>query len=165
MRFAACAATSHEIAATLGGDDIVVRARGDLIDASRPLADVAVVRSGFEAFAKGDVAGFAQMFHADATWQHRNDDRPGGVHRGTDGIMSFLAESGQLTGGTLRAVPQAFMADGAGRVAVLVQVSGRRPDGRSFDVPQVLLFSVGGDRVRTVDQYVGDPAAVAAFWA
>jgi hypothetical protein len=113
MRFAACAATSHEIAATLGGDDIVVRARGDLIDASRPLADVAVVRSGFEAFAKGDVAGFAQMFHADATWQHRNDDRPGGVHRGTDGIMSFLAESGQLTGGTLRAVPQAFMADGA----------------------------------------------------
>jgi hypothetical protein len=48
---------------------------------------------------------------------------------------------------------------------VLVQVSGRRPDGRSFDVPQVLLFSVGGDRVRTVDQYVGDPAAVAAFWA
>ena len=37
MRFAGCAATSHELAATLGGDDIVVRARGDLIDPSRPL--------------------------------------------------------------------------------------------------------------------------------
>jgi HD-GYP domain-containing protein (c-di-GMP phosphodiesterase class II)/DNA-binding CsgD family transcriptional regulator len=36
MRFAGCAATSHEIAGRLGGDDIVVRARGDLIDASRP---------------------------------------------------------------------------------------------------------------------------------
>ena len=36
MRFAGCAATSHEIAAALGGDDIVVRARGDLIDPSRP---------------------------------------------------------------------------------------------------------------------------------
>jgi HD-GYP domain-containing protein (c-di-GMP phosphodiesterase class II) len=36
LRFAGCAATSHEIAATLGGDDIVVRARGDLIDSSRP---------------------------------------------------------------------------------------------------------------------------------
>ncbi len=32
MRFAGCAATSHEIAAAFGGDDIVVRARGDLID-------------------------------------------------------------------------------------------------------------------------------------
>jgi HD-GYP domain-containing protein (c-di-GMP phosphodiesterase class II) len=36
MRFAGCAATSHEIAAAFGGDDIVVRARGDLIDAAEP---------------------------------------------------------------------------------------------------------------------------------
>jgi HD-GYP domain-containing protein (c-di-GMP phosphodiesterase class II)/DNA-binding CsgD family transcriptional regulator len=36
LRFAGCAATSHEIAAALGGDDIVVRARGDLTDATRP---------------------------------------------------------------------------------------------------------------------------------
>ena len=126
-------------------------------------ADVAVVRSGFEAFAKGDVATFAQMFHTDATWHHRNDDRLGGVHRGTDGITSFLAESGQLTG---NAACRAAGLHG-GRVGTrrrAVQVSGLRPDGRSFDVPQILLFSVDGDRVRTVDQFVGDPAAVAAFW-
>ncbi|MFI5099973.1 MAG: HD domain-containing phosphohydrolase [Actinomycetes bacterium] len=36
LRFAGCAATSHEMAAALGGDDIVVRARGDLTDAARP---------------------------------------------------------------------------------------------------------------------------------
>ncbi len=36
MRFAGCAATSHESAAAFGGDDIAVRARGDLIDATRP---------------------------------------------------------------------------------------------------------------------------------
>ena len=35
MRFAGCAATSHEIAAVFG-DDIVVRARGDLIDPTVP---------------------------------------------------------------------------------------------------------------------------------
>src|SRR5215469_13913795 len=34
MRFAFCAATSHEIAAVFGGDDIVVR--GDLIDPAEP---------------------------------------------------------------------------------------------------------------------------------
>jgi HD-GYP domain-containing protein (c-di-GMP phosphodiesterase class II)/DNA-binding CsgD family transcriptional regulator len=37
MRFAGCAATSHEAAAAFGGDDIAVRSRGDLIDATRPL--------------------------------------------------------------------------------------------------------------------------------
>src|SRR6202035_2412079 len=36
MRFAGCAATSHDIAAVFGGDDIVVRARGDLIDPAEP---------------------------------------------------------------------------------------------------------------------------------
>ncbi len=36
LRFAGCVATSHEIAAAFGGDDIVVRARGDLIDPAVP---------------------------------------------------------------------------------------------------------------------------------
>src|SRR5919197_875852 len=36
MRFAGCAATSHEAAAAFDGDDVTVRARGDLIDPTRP---------------------------------------------------------------------------------------------------------------------------------
>ena len=79
--------------------------------------------------------------------------------------MAFLAESGQLTAGTLRAVPRLFMSDGDGHVSVIVRVSGTRPDGRSFDDTQILLFQLDGERVRSVDQYVGEPAAVTAFWA
>jgi len=127
--------------------------------------DVAVVRSVFEAFATRDLAAISDLFHNDATWNHRNDDRLGGLHYGSDGIVAFLAESAQLTGGTLRPVPQSFMADGEGRVSVLARVSGTRPDGRSFDNPQIVLFTLDGRRVRTVDQFVGDPAAVTAFWA
>jgi ketosteroid isomerase-like protein len=128
-------------------------------------SDAAVVRAGFEAFAAGDVAAFADMFAPDAIWNHRNDDRLGGIHQGVDGIMAFIGESAQLTAGTLRAEPQAIMADGRGKVAVLVRVSATRPDGRSFSNPQILLFGVEGDRVRSVDQFVGDPSAVKAFWA
>jgi HD-GYP domain-containing protein (c-di-GMP phosphodiesterase class II) len=36
LRYAGCAATSHEMAAALGGDDVTVRSRGDLIDGARP---------------------------------------------------------------------------------------------------------------------------------
>jgi len=126
--------------------------------------DEAVVRAGFDAFARGDGAAFAAMFYADATWNHRNDDRLGGVHDGRDRIMAFLAESAQLTAGTLRAVPERLMADGDGSVAVVTRVSGGRPDGRRFDDRQILLFKVEEEHVRTVDQYVGDPTAVTAFW-
>jgi hypothetical protein len=80
-------------------------------------------------------------------------------------INAYLGESAELTGGTLRAVPQSLMADGAGRVSVLTRVSATRPDGRSFDDPQVVLFTLDGDRVRSVDQFLGDPRAVAAFLA
>jgi ketosteroid isomerase-like protein len=128
-------------------------------------ADVAVVRSVFGAFADRDLAATGDLFHDDATWNHRNEDRLGGLHHGSDGIVAFMAESAQLTGGTLRPVPQSCMADGEGRVCVLVHISGTRPDGRSFDDQQIVLFTLDGGRVRAVDQFVGDPRAVTEFWA
>src|SRR3954463_13962703 len=127
--------------------------------------DAAFVRGGFEPFARGDMAAFAAMFAPEATWNHRNPDRLGGIHQGREGIVAFIVESGRLTEGTLRAVPEGILADGEGRVAVLTRVSGTRPDGRTFDDPQILLFAVDGDIVRSVDQYIGDPPGVTEFWA
>ena len=133
--------------------------------ATTPDADVAVVRSGFEAFAKGDIATFTQMFHAGATWNHRNDDRLGGIKNGVAAIVEFLGESMALTGGTLRPVPEIFMGDGHGHVAVVTRISGTRPDGREFDDTQILYFTLEDGRARTVDQFIGWPPAVTAFWA
>src|SRR4029453_3933604 len=95
--------------------------------------DIAVVAAGFAAVARGDLAAFSDMFHPDATWNHRNPDRLGGVHKGSDGIVAFLAESMHLTAGTLRPVPLTFMADGEGRVVALMHLSASRPDGRTFE--------------------------------
>lgn len=133
--------------------------------ASTAATDVGAVRAGFQAVAAGDMAGFAAMFHSDATWNHRNDDRLGGVKSGVEEIVGFLGESIQLTAGTLRPVPEIFMPDGAGHVAVLTRISATRPDDRAFEDTQILLFLVEDGRVRSVDQFVGDPSAVTAFWA
>jgi len=127
--------------------------------------DTDIVRAVFQAFADADPAALDGLLHADATWHHRNDDRLGGVHHGIGAILAYLGESAQLTAGTLGAVPQSYMADGEGRVCVLVRLSATRPDGRSMDGPQIVLFTLDGGRVRSIDQFVGDPAAVAAFWA
>jgi ketosteroid isomerase-like protein len=133
--------------------------------ATATLTDTDIVRAVFQAFADADAAALGDLLDADATWNHRHNDRLGGVHCGTSAIMAYLAESAQLTGGTLRAVPQSYMADGQGRVGVLVRLSATRPDGRSMDGPQIVLFTLGGGRVRSTGQFVGDPAAVATFWA
>ena len=132
---------------------------------STTITNVDAVRGGFEAFGRGDLDGFIAMFQPDATWNHRNDDRLGGVHQGRAGILSFIEESGRLTAGTLRAAPEGILAGADGRVAVVTRITGTRPDGRSFDDQQILLFEVADGLVRRVDQYIGDPTAVTAFWA
>jgi len=135
------------------------------IPAAASTADVDVVRDVFGAFASGDLAALADLLRPDATWHHHNDDRLGGIHRGSDAIIAYLTESALLTAGTLQAAPESVMADGEGHVAVQVRLTASRPDGRSMDCPQVLLATIEGSRVRAIEQFVGDPAAVAAFWA
>jgi len=127
--------------------------------------DVDVVRALFGAFATGDLAVLSDLLHADATWHHHNDDRHGGIHRGAEAVVAYLTESALVTAGTLRAEPQSVLADGQGHVAVPLRFSASRPDGRTLDVPQVVLVAVDGGRIRAIEQFVGDPAAVAAFWA
>jgi uncharacterized protein len=129
------------------------------------LTDVDVVRALFGAFASGDLAALSDLLHAEATWHHHNNDRLGGIHCGAEAVVTYLTESALLTAGTLRAEPQSVMADGQGHVAVLVRLSASRPDGRTMDGPQVVLVTVDDGRVHAIDQFVGDPAAVAAFWA
>lgn len=127
--------------------------------------DVDIVRAVFGTFAHGDLAALSDLLHADATWNHHNDDRHGGIHRGAEAVIAYLTESALLTAGTLQAEPRSVMADGQGHVAVLIRFSATRPDGRRIDGPQVVLVTVDGGRVRAIEQFVGDPAAVAAFWA
>ena len=128
-------------------------------------ADVDVVRAGFEAVAAGDIMAFAAGFHADATWNHRNPDSLGGIKHGIDQILGFLAASMEMTAGTLRPVPQLYLPNGAGHVAVLTRISGERPDGRTFDDTQILYFQLEDGKIRSVDQFIGDPPAVTEFWA
>lgn len=125
--------------------------------------NAALVRSGYAAFASGDMALLGELF-ADTSWNHRNADRFGGVKRGFDEIGAFFGESAQLTQGTLKVDPRSVLADGD-TVAVIAHMSGTRPDGRRLDDMQVHVFTIADGRVVTVDQYVGDPEAVAEFWA
>jgi ketosteroid isomerase-like protein len=125
--------------------------------------NAALVKAGYGAFASGDMQLLSEVF-ADAAWNHRNPDRFGGIKRGFDEIGAFFGESAQLTEGTLKVEPKAVLADGD-TVAVIARMSGTRPDGRQLDDMQVHVFTIRDGRAATVDQYVGDPEAVAAFWA
>jgi ketosteroid isomerase-like protein len=136
-----------------------------MTDTLTPTTDAQAVIAGFEALGRGDMETFAAGFHQDATWNHRNDDRLGGIHAGRAALMEFISESGRLTEGTLAPVPTAVMDNWNGLVAVVVHITASRPDGRAWDDQQILLFTVEDGLVRSVDQFLGDPAGATAFWA
>ena len=127
-------------------------------------SNVQTVRAGYEAFGRGDMGALSDLFAPDATWTHRNGGRFSGAEARVDAITAFFGESVQLSACTLRVEPTDFLGEGD-KVAVLVHMSGTRPDGRVLDDRQVHLFHLRDGRTAAVDQYVGDPAAVEAFWA
>lgn len=132
---------------------------------STATSDVELVQRGFAAVAAGDLAGFAAVYHPDATWNHRNPDRLGGVKHGVGEIVDFFAQSMADTAGTLKPMPELIMSDDGGHVAVLTRITGERPDGRAFDDLGILYLVIENGLVRSVDQFVGDPPSVTSFWA
>jgi ketosteroid isomerase-like protein len=124
----------------------------------------ATVLRGFAAFATQDMDTLGVVFHPGVVWIHHNDDRFQGAKTGWPAVAAFFGESGELTQGTLRVEPHTTMAAGD-LVTVLARVTATRPDGRRLDDEQVLLFRLEDGRAVQVDQYIGEPAAVEAFWA
>ena len=139
LRFAGCAATSHEIAAAFGGDDIIVRARGDLIDPTVPaeamqfLAGLGVDAEGLRIL--GGVEGVATLKAEGA----RADCEVGAV----------LAERLRLPEAVGRAVLDAFERfDGCG-------VPGRAGD----EVAEAARFAAVGYAAVMFDAVAGGVAA------
>jgi len=129
-----------------------------------PTGNDAIVLAGYEAFARGDMPALSRLFTPDAVWTHRNGGRLGGPKRGFDAIAAFFGESVELSGATLRVEPRTAIGRGD-TVVVLAHLSGRRPDGRVLDDEQVHVFRLRDGQTVSVDQYIGDPGAVEAFWA
>jgi len=83
----------------------------------------------------------------------------------TTDVDVVRAVFGAFASGDLAALTDLLHADATWHHHNDDRLSASRPDGRTVDGPQVVLVTVEGGRVRAIEQFVGDPAAVAAFWA
>jgi uncharacterized protein len=121
------------------------------------------VKRGFEAFATSDMATLSELFDADARWRGEPTGVLTGNYDGRDAIFAMFAQIGQETAGTFRSIPSTIAASGD-KVFVQCDVAGDRK-GRKLKAAEVLVFMLGGGRVREVRLYQAESAQVAAFWA
>jgi HD-GYP domain-containing protein (c-di-GMP phosphodiesterase class II)/DNA-binding CsgD family transcriptional regulator len=160
LRFAGCAATSHEVAAVFGGDDIVVRARSDLIDPAEPGEAVEFLTGlGVDAARLRALGGPAGVAKLKADWARADCE-----------VGADLTARLGLSEAVQRAVLDSFERfDGrgvpVGRAGAEVAEASRFA---AVGYTAVMFDAVGGGEaaVQTVARWSGralDPAIVAVF--
>ena len=126
--------------------------------------NAAIVRDGFERFARGDVSGLVSLFAEDAVWRVPGANAMTGEYRGRDEIITFLRRTAELTAGTYRVDLLWVVADDTHTVAVY-RARGER-DGRApLDIEQALLVELRDGLWLDIRAQPLDEAAFDAFWA
>jgi uncharacterized protein len=122
-----------------------------------------IVRSGFDAFAKGDVDTLRQLFDQDAVWHVPGRSPLSGDHRGMDAILGFLARTMELTGGTFRAEVHDVVANDEHAVAIYV-TRGER-EGRTLESRDVLVSHIRNGKLAEAWLLSADLYAVDEFFS
>jgi ketosteroid isomerase-like protein len=119
------------------------------------------VRSGYEAFAAGDLAAVEELFSPAAVWHAQRLGQLGGDHEGWPAIAAFFGRTMELTGGTFTVTLEDALTSETG-VAAVVRSRGAR-DGRTLNERQAHLFTLENGRVGEVWQFAG--AGADEFWS
>jgi uncharacterized protein len=94
-----------------------------------------LARSGYEAFARGDIGSMMALMHPSLIWHEAESLPYGGAHRGPDAVMENVFMGLARDWEPFAAIPQEYIAAGD-RVVVLGEYRAtHRESGRSFVAP------------------------------
>ena len=114
------------------------------------------LRSGYEAFARGDTEGMTAIWQLDLRWEGPNSDElpGGGVHEGADAVLGMLGGLAEHWDG-FAAQPDEFHEDGD-TVVVLGHLSGTaKATGTDLKGPFVHVWRMRAGKAAEV-QVLGD---------
>ena len=125
--------------------------------------NLAIIRRGYEAFAKSDIETLKTLFSTSANWNAVGTGILRGNYRGAQAIFEFFGQLGRETDGTVRVEPQTMAASGD-HVFVLERVTGKRK-GKNHDTNSVLVFKLTNGVVTEVTEFQCDHPKVVQFWS
>ncbi|HEY1636560.1 MAG TPA: nuclear transport factor 2 family protein [Acidimicrobiales bacterium] len=101
-----------------------------------------VVRRGYEAFQKGDLAAFNGILADDCVWHVPGRSQLAGDKKGRQATVEYYGKLGELSAGTINVeVHDVFGNDE--HVVGLQRVSAQR-SGKSYETTEVIVFHVAG---------------------
>jgi uncharacterized protein len=121
--------------------------------------NVARLRDGYAAFAKGDFAVLDDLFADDLLWHTGGRSQVAGDYRGREAVYGLVGKLMEITEGSFRLDLHAVFADDEHGVALLAATASR--GGRSITVNEAHVFHLRDGKVvefwdATTDQYALD---------
>jgi uncharacterized protein len=104
-----------------------------------------VVRRGYEAFQKGDLAAFDDILADDCVWHVPGRGQLAGDKNGRQATVEYYGKLGELSGGTVKVDLHDVVASDD-HVVGLHRTSAQR-NGRSFETTEAIVFHLEGGRV------------------
>ena len=122
-----------------------------------------LIKSAYEAFARGDVAQAFAAFAPDILWHVPGRGPLSRDYRGHAEVGGFFQKFMELSSGTFRIQIDEVLSKGD-RVVVLCTESAERA-GRRWSSPQVHVWTVKDGRAKVFWQYQGDQQTEDEFWS
>ena len=125
--------------------------------------NAALVRQGFEAFEKGDMAWMDDHLSDDITWHVGGNSKWAGTYEGKAKVLEFFGTQAQAMGGT---PPQAEIHDIVANdehVVVLGSARASAPNGQSAEWKYTQIFHVKDGKATEVWGMAENDAAVDPF--
>ena len=125
--------------------------------------NVALLRRGYEAFAKGDMATLTELWSEDAVWHVPGNNLISGEYRGRDTVFALFGQIAQLTGGTYQVKLHDALANDEHAVA-LARATGSR-QGKQIDFLDVAVYHVSDGKIAEAWSFTDDQRAEDEFWS
>jgi ketosteroid isomerase-like protein len=123
----------------------------------------ALVRSGYDAFARGDVGAVLALFDPDILWHVPGRGPLSRDYRGPTEVLGFFQHFMTLSNGSFRIRLDDVLANGDTVVALCTESAQR--GAQIWSSSQVHVWTVKDGRVTVFWQYQGDQQTEDEFWA
>jgi len=125
--------------------------------------NVAIVREGFEAFARGDTAWMDEHLADDIVWHVGGNSKWAGAYEGKAAVLDFFARQAEALGGGPPAVEIHDILGGDEHVVVLGTAEATAPDGQKAEWKYAQIFHISDGKATEVWGMAENDAAVDPF--
>lgn len=125
--------------------------------------NVEIAKGAYTAFGAGDMATLASTIDPECVWHSGGNNVLTGTYTGHDEILGFMAQIGQMSGGSFK-LDIHDMLGNDDHVVALVRAAGTR-NGKSLDANVVHIMHITDGKLAEFWAFPEDGSAFDDFWA